>query len=55
MIELISLILLAGLIAYTGIRSYQAWRRGKIVVSILLLCIYVYGVMCLWLKLKELL
>lgn len=51
----LTLIMLAGLIVFAGVRSYQAWRRGKIVISILLLCINTYASMCLWIKLKELL
>jgi len=55
MITLMALLALTGLIIYTGIRSYQAWRRGKIVVAMLLLLLEAYGIMCLYLKLKELL
>lgn len=53
--RLLPLIALAGLSIYAGTRAYQAWRQGKIVVSILLLLISTYGLMCLCLKLKELL
>lgn len=53
--QLLPLILLAGLTGYTGVRGFQAWRRGKIVVAIVLICINTYASMCLWIKLKELL
>lgn len=51
----LALIMLVALIVYAGAKSYQAWRHGKTVVSIPLLLITAYALMCLWLKLKELL
>lgn len=55
MIIPLTLIMLAVFVVYTQIRSYQAWIRGKTVVSMLLLLLEVFGIMCLCLKLKELL
>lgn len=55
MIIPLTLIMLAVFVVYTQIRSYQAWMCGKTVVSMLLLLLEVFGIMCLCLKLKELL
>jgi len=55
MIIPLTLIMLAVFVVYTQIRSYLAWIRGKTVVSVLLLLLEVFGIMCLYLKLKELL
>ena len=55
MIIPLTLIMLAVFVVYTQIRSYRAWMCGKTVVSMLLLLLEVFGIMCLCLKLKELL